>query len=643
MADIKWSAFPSGGTMVTGDQLVGLRSGANTRLTPVIPAQVQQSAFNFASLGGSSNAFTVSLSPTIAALTDGMIVTFYSGAQSNTIAAPTLSVDGLTAVTIVCWSGGLAPNDITTNTEYLCIYNLTDNVFQLVNPSISTANTFEVQSNDYNYATDTGVANAYIANIQPAQLTNNSGLFVVMTAINANTAASTLTVNGVTHPILLSNGIGLTGGEILVNGIYQFIYSNYFMAFILINSSAVASLSPTQNQIGFVGTGGGPDDYPIIQAFNESAYILNVFYPNILGFSWQNFGLQNYTTIDMGNLSFTTGNLSLTGSNLTSFIANKVLVVGNLLLAAPNLITTSFSSLIIAIGGISLGFSGIPLLITSISFPALKQTVGITFTNCPNLTSFSASNVIDIFGAISGTANALTTFSLNNTKYLTSWTLTSNLLTTISMPSMTIIAGAFTPVANLLSTIDFTSLVTIQGALNPTLPALTTLTLTNLNTITGAFGLIASALTTLSLPALVTMSSTWSTTMALVTTATFTNLQTVTGAVTASFAALATLNFPAIITFGAAVTFTAANLVTFSFGSTLKSVGGNLTMSGMKLNQASVDGILVSLAALDGTGGTTAYSSKTVLLNGGTSSAPSATGLAAKVTLVGRGCTVTTN
>jgi hypothetical protein len=66
-------------------------------------------------------------------------------------------------------------------------------------------------------------------------------------------------------------------------------------------------------------------------------------------------------------------------------------------------------------------------------------------------------------------------------------------------------------------------------------------------------------------------------------------------------------------------------------------------MTGMKLDQASVDGILVSLAALDGTNGTTAYSNKTVNLSGGTSSAPSATGLAAKATLVGRGCTVNTN
>jgi hypothetical protein len=66
-------------------------------------------------------------------------------------------------------------------------------------------------------------------------------------------------------------------------------------------------------------------------------------------------------------------------------------------------------------------------------------------------------------------------------------------------------------------------------------------------------------------------------------------------------------------------------------------------MTGMALNQTSVDGILVSLAALNGTGGTTAYSSHTVNLSGGTSSTPSSIGLTAKTTLVARGCTVTTN
>ena len=61
------------------------------------------------------------------------------------------------------------------------------------------------------------------------------------------------------------------------------------------------------------------------------------------------------------------------------------------------------------------------------------------------------------------------------------------------------------------------------------------------------------------------------------------------------------------------------------------------------LNQASVDEILVRLAALDGTNATTIFQNTPVNLTGGTNATPSATGLAAKATLVARGCTVTNN
>lgn len=80
-----------------------------------------------------------------------------------------------------------------------------------------------------------------------------------------------------------------------------------------------------------------------------------------------------------------------------------------------------------------------------------------------------------------------------------------------------------------------------------------------------------------------------------------------------------------------------------SFGAGLLFVGDYTDCSNNALSQASVDNVLVRLAALDGTGGTTSYDNKTVDLSGGTDAAPSATGLAAKATLEGRGCTVTVN
>jgi hypothetical protein len=89
------------------------------------------------------------------------------------------------------------------------------------------------------------------------------------------------------------------------------------------------------------------------------------------------------------------------------------------------------------------------------------------------------------------------------------------------------------------------------------------------------------------------------------------------------------------------------SLSTFTFGSSLKFYGSNNTIGNFitlsnSLDQASVDNILISLAALDGTNGTTEFSNRTVTITG-FSATPSSTGLAAKSALVARGCTVTTN
>lgn len=98
---------------------------------------------------------------------------------------------------------------------------------------------------------------------------------------------------------------------------------------------------------------------------------------------------------------------------------------------------------------------------------------------------------------------------------------------------------------------------------------------------------------------------------------------------------------------GSTINFTSGtpNLTIFAFGSNLKQIGntsGNVLFTSCALNQSSVDGILVSLAALDGTNGTTTFNNRIVTITG-TSATPSATGLAAKATLQARGCTVTNN
>ncbi len=96
----------------------------------------------------------------------------------------------------------------------------------------------QVQQLAFNYALDTGIANAYIANLSPTIVSFTESLPIYMKAIHTNTSASTLTVNGTTKPIVLAGNNALVGGEILVNNIYEFLYNSTYNAFVLINPAA---------------------------------------------------------------------------------------------------------------------------------------------------------------------------------------------------------------------------------------------------------------------------------------------------------------------------------------------------------------------------------------------------------------------
>jgi len=107
---------------------------------------------------------------------------------------------------------------------------------------------------------------------------------------------------------------------------------------------------------------------------------------------------------------------------------------------------------------------------------------------------------------------------------------------------------------------------------------------------------------------------------------------------------LTTLTLSAIVTVGGiTITTGTGALTSFTLGSTLKACPGNVNITSAALTQASVDALLASLAALNGTGGTTAFSSPRSVTITGTSATPSAAGLASKATLVARGVTVTHN
>jgi hypothetical protein len=92
---------------------------------------------------------------------------------------------------------------------------------------------------------------------------------------------------------------------------------------------------------------------------------------------------------------------------------------------------------------------------------------------------------------------------------------------------------------------------------------------------------------------------------------------------------------------------TGLNFSGLFFGTGLRNVNGNVTVTGQALSIPSVENILVRLAALDGTSGTTIYGAgRSVALQGGTSAGsgvltPAAS--AARVVLTGRSVVVRLN
>lgn len=334
--------------------------------------------------------------------------------------------------------------------------------------------------------------------------------------------------------------------------------------------------------------------------------------------------------------------------------------------------TLTFSNLSNARGAITFSSNNGWTLLTALSFPALTTTVGAFSITVNNLTSLSApalnyiGNTLTV-SASGGSSPPLTTLSLPSLFYIGNSFISNFLtsLTTLSLPSLVYINTNFTLNGNSLSplaTLSFPALSYIGGSFSPTMnPSVTTISMPALTHIISNFTPSHMPLvTTFSFPALEFLGNILNfNNMAALTTVTFPSLKSVgvtfdrtlfaQGAIRPStMASLTSLTFPVIEMIGSNsgnsinISSAMAALSTFTLGSTLQRVESDVLMTSCALDQTSVDGLLVRLAALDGTGLTTAYSSKTVTITG-TSATPSATGLAAKATLVARGCTVTNN
>lgn len=265
------------------------------------------------------------------------------------------------------------------------------------------------------------------------------------------------------------------------------------------------------------------------------------------------------------------------------------------------------SDLVGIIGGLEI--SKCPDLV-SVSWPALTMVVGssdyvgYTHENLPSLTTLG----LDALQYCSG-------FALN---FLTA-------LTNINLPALVVCDGQFDVNNNdVLTSVSAPLCVTVRG-----------------NALDFQFDPL---LTTVEFPSLLFVQSIHFVSCDAMVTVEFPVVTRIFNLVLSDCPNMTSFSLPLMEAVGGAITVNGnmTGLTTFTLGSSLKFVADSMDFSGAALDQTSVDGLLVQLAALDGTNGTTSYDGHTINFSG-SCAAPSATGLTAKSTLEGRGNTVTVN
>ena len=280
-------------------------------------------------------------------------------------------------------------------------------------------------------------------------------------------------------------------------------------------------------------------------------------------------------------------------------------------------------------------------LVTSYVYPYINKTYPDTYDG---LRSFS--NAFQFSSSIDSTATQFTISGIDLTN-TTSLGVTSPTVSVTFSDLKYWIGNVTLPSLATLTSLNFPELIFFGGTVTTSAGSgLTSLSFPKLEILNSTFTNNNLSQSSLSFPELLRMSTFTDSVNSAMISYSFPKLKLLEGGfnISGTKSSLTSISFGALEVLTSTFTMptTSTSLTSFSFGNTLKIFNSNFVTTSNSLNQASVDNILIRLAALDGTGGTLAYSSRTVTITGGAAT-PSAAGLAAKVILVGRGCTVTNN
>ena len=209
------------------------------------------------------------------------------------------------------------PNTFATATTAIPLTNL-DADFTAVASTVNDANSYS------NYAADTGAANAYVVTLTGITTTYNAGLRIQFKALNANTTASTVNVNGQgAKNITYQDATAIASGTIAANSIVDVMYDG--TQFLLMNDPAgatggdvVGPASATDNAVvRFDGTTGKLVQNSVVTIADSTGDVTGVGALTMGGNLTLNGGTANGVLYLNGSKMATSGSaLTFDGTNL---------------------------------------------------------------------------------------------------------------------------------------------------------------------------------------------------------------------------------------------------------------------------------------------------------------------------------------
>ena len=204
---------PTANLPMGGYKLTGLGSGS-ARTDSLTAGQVQDSATQHGTVGGTANAITLTLTPAITAYAAGQRFSFVAGAVNTGAVTLNVSAVGAKAIT-KNGTAALVGGEIANGALIEAIYDGTQ--FQLVsnNPTEATA---------FWGGTSGGSANAQTVTLAPVPGAYYAGMEVTFLAGNTNTGATTLNCNSLGAKNIYVANAACVGGEILSGKAYTVVY-----------------------------------------------------------------------------------------------------------------------------------------------------------------------------------------------------------------------------------------------------------------------------------------------------------------------------------------------------------------------------------------------------------------------------------